>query len=146
MLFFQKERILSIFNAFEEQIIKGILKDFSIKEFIRIGYIRRYIFDIADFADTFVNRTIGDTLEGINDINLNFSKRIPLLKSITKDEVNDYDNVIFRHSKEQIDKKSSWQWIIKVFLIPFFQHIHLSNLDHLSKKLMLLILRISCPG
>ncbi|WP_319560291.1 hypothetical protein [Marispirochaeta sp.] len=97
---FRQKDLDNILRNFNEQIINGIMKEFSIKEIVRIGYIRRYIFNLKDLAETFVNKTVGDTLEGVNDINLSFSKRIPLSASLTKSDVNDYDNAIFNVIKK----------------------------------------------
>jgi len=94
-LSFGKGDLSEILNGFEKQIVQGILKEFSIKEIIRIGYIKRYLFQINKLANSFVNKTIGDTLQGINDINLNFSKKILLTEALAKKDINDYDNAIF---------------------------------------------------
>ena len=92
---FKREDLPEILNKFNEQIVKGILKDFEIREFRRLGYIRRYLFKIDTLASSFVGKTIGDTLEGVDDINLNFSKRIPVQEALVKKDVLDYDNAIF---------------------------------------------------
>jgi hypothetical protein len=89
---------------FNKQIIKGIMKEFSIKEIIRIGFIRRYLFPIEELANSFVEKTIGNTLQGINDINLRFSKRIPVFGAIAIKDTNDYDNAIFNIIK-RADRK-----------------------------------------
>jgi len=84
-----------ILECYESEIIKGIMKKFAIKEIVRVGYIKRYIFKIEKLAKKFVDKTIGSTLEGINDIHLSFSKKLPVDEALVKDAVNDYDNAIF---------------------------------------------------
>jgi len=85
----------SILNNFESEIINGVMKEYSIKEILRVGIIKRYLFQYEDLAKTFVDKTIGKTLGGINDINLQFSKKLPSKSSLVKKYVNDYDNAIF---------------------------------------------------
>lgn len=84
-----------IIEHFETEIIKGIMKQFAIKEIVRIGFIKQYLFKLEDLAKKFVDRTIGDTLEGINDIRLSFSKKFPVPEALVKKDINDYDNSIF---------------------------------------------------
>lgn len=97
---FKKENIGNIIDAFENEIIDRILRDFKIKEIIRVGYIKRYLYQIDELATSFVNKTIGNTIDGINDINLSFSKKIPTTDGLAKKDVNDYDNVIFNIIKK----------------------------------------------
>jgi hypothetical protein len=89
-----------ILDHFRDDIITGIMNKFSIREIVRIGYIKRYIFGIKDLANRFVNKTIGQSLGGINDINLSFSKKMPLSEALIKRDVNDYDNAIFNVIKK----------------------------------------------
>lgn len=53
------------------------------------------MFKINELADVFINKTIGSTLEGINDINLRFSKKINSGRMINLKGVNDYYSAIF---------------------------------------------------
>ena len=129
-LTFSKADQRTIFDKFNLQIIKGILKDFSIREFRRIGYVRNYIIDSKDFADTFVKRTIGENLDGVNDIDLRFSKKIPILESLAKKDVNDYDNSIFNiiklSNKDEIFVSLDYQRFFDPFL-PDFSQINLDS-------------------
>lgn len=84
-----------VISHFHTEIINGVMKRFAIKEIVRIGYVKRYIFNIEDLAKKFVDKTIGRTLEGVNDIKLSFSKKLPLELAFVKKDVNDYDNAIF---------------------------------------------------
>ena len=92
---FRKDDISEIIFNFEKQIIKGLLKELSIKQIRRIGFVKRYVFGIETLANSFVDKTVGETLGGVNDINLNFSKKIPLQEALIKKDVLDYDNAIF---------------------------------------------------
>lgn len=126
---FSKEELDTILNNFNTQIIEGVMREFSIKEIARIGYIRRYLFPIKELANSFVNQTVGSTLGGVNDINLKFSKRLPCLNAIAKKEVNDYDNVIFTIIKkanlEEIFMAIDYQSFFDPFL-PGSGHIKFS--------------------
>ena len=97
---FKVKDIPKILKHFDTEIIKGIMKSFAIKEIVRVGYIRRYLFEMQDLAKTFVDKTIGGTLGGVNDINLSFSKKIPVAEAIAKRDVNDYNNAIFNIVKK----------------------------------------------
>lgn len=92
--------IEEIVEKFEQQIIKGILKEFNITQIVRAGLIKRYVFNIEDLAKTFIDKTIGGTFEGINDINLSFSKKFPVKDALREKEIFDYDNVIFNIIKK----------------------------------------------
>ena len=82
-------------RQFNSEIINGIMRIFKIKEIVRLGYVKRYVFKIEQLARRFVDKTIGQTLGGVNDINLSFSKRLPVTDALVKQDVNDYDNAIF---------------------------------------------------
>jgi hypothetical protein len=92
---FHKKDVSKIYKNFHNQIINGIMKKYKIREIIRIGLVKRYLFDIDALADSFVDKTIGRTLEGVNDINLRFSKKLPVTEAFIKKDIYDYNNVIF---------------------------------------------------
>lgn len=98
-----KEIIDTLSDAFNLQIINGILKDFSITQINRIGYIKRYLINKPDIAKNFVNQAIGTTMEGVNDINLKFSKKIIDASAIAKKDINDYSNAIYNIVKRSDD-------------------------------------------
>jgi len=102
--YFQASDFDVIVNKFNSDIILGIMKDFRITEINRVGLIKRYLFDIEDLSNNFIKKTIGATLEGINDINLRFSKKLPEYKAFINKDVNDYFNAIFNVIK-RADKK-----------------------------------------
>ncbi len=97
---FEKNNLDLILQRFEEDIIDGIMKEHKITEINRVGFIRRYLFQIDELANSFITKTIGATLEGINDINLRFSKKIPEQESLVKRDVNDYYTAIFNAIKK----------------------------------------------
>lgn len=92
---FSKNELNNIIINFDKQIIKGVLKEYSITQIARIGFVKRYIFADKNLADSFIRATISNRLDGVNDINLRFTKKIPLVVSLAKKEVDDYDNAIF---------------------------------------------------
>ena len=97
---FQYSDCDEILSKFDEQIIKGTMSKFNVRDIIRIGLIKRYLFPIRDLAQSFVERTIGNTLEGVNDINLRFSKKMPVPEAMVKRDVNDWSNAIFNIIKK----------------------------------------------
>ncbi|HBD94208.1 MAG TPA: hypothetical protein DC057_08555 [Spirochaetia bacterium] len=97
---FKKDNINDIISSFEVEIINKIMNEFKIKEIIRVGFIKRYIYQVNTLASSFVQKTIGNTIDGINDINLSFSKKIVTPEGLIKKDVNDYDNVIFNIIKK----------------------------------------------
>jgi hypothetical protein len=110
---------------FEEQLVNGIMKNFKIKEIVRIGYIKRYVYQMEELANTFVNKTIGSTLGGINDINLSFSKKFTTPEGLVKQDVHDYDNAIFN-----IIKKSD---LNEIFMAIDYQCYYLPFLNDISE-------------
>jgi hypothetical protein len=89
------DEIHHLISAYNEEVIHGVMKSCDVRQIHRIGYVCRYIFTIEDLAHRFVNKTIGRSFEGVDDINLAFSKRIPSEAAIAQRYVNDYHNVIF---------------------------------------------------
>jgi hypothetical protein len=97
---FSKSDYPTILRKFDENIINGVMVKFGIHQISRIGLIKRYLFPIEDLAKTFVDKTVGRTLEGVNDINLRFSKRMPVPEAFVKQNVNDWSNAIFNIIKK----------------------------------------------
>lgn len=91
-------------DRFQKDIVKGVLEKFEITQINRSGYINKYLFNIEELSKVFINKTIGNNLEGVNDINLRFSKKILIPEALTKKDVNDYYNVIFSIIKK-VDRK-----------------------------------------
>ncbi len=92
---FKKEDLPTIYEKFNEQIIEGILKPYKITQIIRVGIINRYLFEEKDLSKNFIKKTIGGSFDGINDIDLRFSKKFPVPDSLIKKETYDYENAIF---------------------------------------------------
>lgn len=90
-----KEIVDTICNAFDDQIIHNILKEYSIQGINRIGYIKRYEFESQELSSNFIERTIGLTLDGVNDIQMRFSKKMPDQQAILNENINDYSNAIY---------------------------------------------------
>lgn len=91
-------------DHFDRQIISGILKAHKITQINRVGFINRYLFNIESLAESFLDKTIGKTIAGVNDINLRFSKRYPVEESLFEKQINDYNNAIYNIIKKS-DKK-----------------------------------------
>ena len=121
----QIENISEINNRFNKDLIKGVLEKFQVTQFNRIGYINRYLFNVSELSKVFINKTIGNTLEGVNDITLRFSKKLPLLESVAKKDINDYDNVIYSIIKK-IDRE-------EIFFSVDFQRYFNPVLDRASQ-------------
>ena len=71
---FKKSDIDELTKQFQSEIIDGVLKKQKVTQIVRAGVIRRYLFEEKDLAKNFINKTIG-TIEGVNDIDLRFSKK-----------------------------------------------------------------------
>ncbi len=84
-----------IIDQYERVMINRIMLEFDIKEIMRIGYIESYVFNVNDLADQFTKQTIGDTLDGVNEISLRFSKKLHTPSGLVKKDINDYDGAIF---------------------------------------------------
>jgi hypothetical protein len=92
-----KDNLNEILNSFDEQFIKGVLKELSISKIVRIGYIRKYLFRDEELIKSFLKRTPGERISNIRDISLRFSKRIGTVESLVNK--NNYDNVIYTITK-----------------------------------------------
>jgi hypothetical protein len=131
---FDKDDTVNILNAFKKQILESVFRVYRIQDIVRIGYIRRYLFTMEELANSFIRKTIGQTLEGINDISLRFSKKIPLSMSLAKEDVNDYDNSIFTVIKKA-DKKEIFMAVdYQSFFDPFLQHSEMIKFDEFIEK------------
>jgi hypothetical protein len=98
------EQVIDGFNA---DLIQGVLEKYNITGINRLGYIRKYIFTIEELSKVFIDKTISGTLDGVNDINLRFSKKLPIEEAIVKKGVNDYYNIIYSIIKKA-DKKETF--------------------------------------
>jgi hypothetical protein len=97
---FKKSDYNEILKKFNEHIIRSVMSQFKIQQIVRIGLVNRYLFPLNDLAKSFVDKTIGKTLEGVNDINLSFSKKMPVPEAFVKRDVNDWSNAIFNIIKK----------------------------------------------
>jgi hypothetical protein len=126
---FKKEDSEMLKKMYAEQIVNRIMRNFKIKEIVRLGYIKRYLYQIENLANTFVSKTIGGTLEGINDINLSFSKKFPTSEALVKKDVHDYDNAIFN-----IIKKSDLNEIFMAIDYQCYYQPFLNDINELEIK------------
>lgn len=90
-----KVNLEKIIESFKSQIVFGVMKKYKITQINRIGFIRRYIFKEPNLANNFIEKTIGETLEGIKDINLQFSRKCTISEALVKKDTYDYYNAIY---------------------------------------------------
>jgi hypothetical protein len=130
------DNLKEILDNYNNQLIKGILKDIGIEDIIRIGYVNRYVFQIKKMADNFISKIIPFAIEGINDVNLNFTKIYQVEKALIKRDVNDYNssifNVIKSSGKDEIFISLDYQkffdpWLITASDIEFDKFISSAN-------------------
>lgn len=112
-------------KRFQSDIIEGVLGKYNVTGINRVGYINKYIFTIEELSKVFIDKTIGGTLEGINEINLRFSKKLTIQESMIKKNVNDYCNVIYNIIKKA-DKKET-------FISVDFQKMYDPMLDRVNQ-------------
>ncbi len=118
---FEPSDMSDIIEAFHGQLVDGIMKTYRITEINRVGLIHRYLYKKEDLAKTFIDKTIGGTLEGINDINLTFSKKIPEQEALVQKDVNDYYNVIFNVIKKADRQELFMSIDYQKYFDPFLQ-------------------------
>jgi hypothetical protein len=121
---FKIDNLDELIEKFDSEIIDGVLKKYKITQFVRVGFIKRYLFDIEILAKNFLKNTIGSTIDGINDIDLRFSKKFPVPTSLVKKDIYDYENVIFNIIKRS-DKE-------EIFISVDFQKYFLPHLESTS--------------
>lgn len=139
---FQKSDTKNIIKHFEDQIIKNVMKEFSIQQIKRLGFLKKYIIKDTTLEKNFIKKTIGNKLSDVSDINLNFSKKIPIKESISNKDINDFDNVIFNIIKRS-EKKTMFMAVDyqsyfkpplqKYYDIPFKKFITKAN-DFINKN------------
>lgn len=131
-------------EAFRDTIFKYIMHEYSIGYINRIGFINRYIIKDKDIIDKFIKGTVGRGINDVNDINLQFSKRLPLTESLVKQGVDDYHNVIVniikKNAKEELFLSVDYQlyyspMLEKASQIDFDRFLKNAN-DYIQKHLL----------
>lgn len=82
---------------------QNLLEKFRRFEFDRIkrlGYINKYIINDPSLSHSVTNKIIGDTIDGVSDLVLRFSKKYPLPDALVKKAIYDYHNVIYTLTKK----------------------------------------------
>lgn len=79
-------------HAFEQQIIKGVMKKYKISGITRFGYLRRNILQSSSLSKNFT--ALASRMEGARDLHLHFSKKLPVEEAMIKRDISDYYNVI----------------------------------------------------
>jgi len=131
---FQRSDLNAILKGFNKGIIEGVMKKYKVTEVNRVGIIFRYLFKMETLADTFINKTIGATLEGINDISLRFSKKIPVPEALVKKGVNDYHNVIFNVIKRADEQELFMSVDYQKYYDPFLTSVSQIEFEQLVKR------------
>ncbi len=121
------EDLPDVYKHFEKDIIFGTLKSFNISRIQRIGFIHRYLFNSKELAATFCNKTICNTMDGINEISLGFSKKYPTAKALATKEINDYHNIIYTIGKKPDKDELYIALDYQEYYVP-----HLETLDDLK--------------
>lgn len=114
-----KVNLKKIVESFKSQIVLGIMQKYKITQINRIGFINRYIFKEPTLANNFIEKTIGETLEGIKDINLQFSRKYSISEALAKKDINDHYNAIYNVIK-RADKD---ELIISVDFQRFYEPV-----------------------
>lgn len=92
-------------EAFKKDIIDGVIKKHRITQVIRVGFIKRYLIKDTSVATGFIHSLLGEDISNINDIDLKYSRKKPILKSYVTSDVNDYYNVIYNFIKRADEDK-----------------------------------------
>ena len=87
-------------KRFSQDIINKVMKEFKFRNINRIGYIRRYLFDVDGLPNGFISQTVGKGLGEVRDIDVRFSRKYPTPEAMVKKDVHDYHNVIFHVIKK----------------------------------------------
>jgi len=118
----KKSKYDEILNNFYKQIIHGVMSKFKIQQIVRIGIVNRYLFPLNDLAESFVDKTIRKTLEGVNDINLSFSKIIPVPEALIKRDANDWSKAIFNIIKKEDTDEIFMTADYQLYYSPFLEN------------------------
>lgn len=87
-------------KAYNKTFLKNIMVEYNIRNINRIGFIKRYMINDSEMISRFMKGTVGNAFDQVNDINLQFSKRLPLMESLAKQDQNHYQNVIINIIKK----------------------------------------------
>lgn len=117
---FKKSDLGELTEQFQKEIIEGVLKKQKVTQIVRVGLIRRYLFEEKDLAKNFISKTIG-TIDGVNDIDLRFSKKFPVSDSLTSKEIYDYENVIFNVIKASNRQELFMAIDYQKYFVPFLE-------------------------
>jgi len=131
---FQKPDYNRILENFNEDIIRGVMSKFNIQQIVRVGIINRYLFPLNDLAQSFVEKTIGKTLEGVNDINLSFSKKMPVPEALVKRDVNDWSNAIFNIIKKADADEIFISVDYQLYYSPFLEKANQINFQPFTEE------------
>lgn len=121
-------------EAFKDTILKYIMHEYSIGYINRIGFINRYILKDKDIIDKFIKGTVGRGINDVNDINLQFSKRLQLTESLVKQGVDDYHNVIVNIIKKNAKDELFLSVDYQLYYSPMLEKVSQIDFDKFLKN------------
>ncbi len=121
-------------EAFNNTILKYIMHEYSIGYINRIGFINRYILKDKDIINKFIKGTVGRGFDDVNDINLQFSKRLTSMESLTKQGVDDYHNVIVNIIKKNAKDELFLSVDYQLYYTPMLEKSSQIDFDKFMKN------------
>jgi hypothetical protein len=88
---FKKESLKQIYDGFE--YILRVLRDYDFDRIQRLGYVAKYLFDDPNLSRSATHNTIGNTIDGVTEVVLRFSKKYPVPEALIKKNIANYQNV-----------------------------------------------------
>ena len=89
----QLNDITDIHNNFK--LFLELLNEYSVDRIQRLGYVHRYTINEQQLIKNVVDHLVGNTINGVNDMQLRFSKKYPVQEALIKKGINNYHNVIY---------------------------------------------------
>lgn len=97
---FKKSDLASVINDFDHIILKGILNELRITNIHRIGLVKKFTIKDEALVHALLSNILNKSFSDINQIDLQFVKKILLSSSMVKKSENNYDNAIVTIKKE----------------------------------------------
>ena len=129
-----KGNLKKIIESLKSQIVFGIMKKYKITQINRIGFVNRYKFNEPTLANNFIKKTVGKTLEKINDINLKFSRKYSISEALAKKDINDYYNAIYNINKKADKDELNISVDFQRFYEPVLESTSLIKYDQFLEK------------
>lgn len=81
-------------------LLLELFKEYSVERITRLGYVNRYIFDKPELTKHVINKLIANTIDGVVDTQLRFTKKYPVAEAFAKKKIYNYHNVIYTLEKK----------------------------------------------